>query len=107
MRRKIKWIFTVIAIVFFVLLGSKVPNHDIGKRAMAVGLGIDVDDEGNIVACAQILMAASDDEGSSSGTRVVEARDRVLSAAIAKISEICGMRLAAGYRPVNLRGQRL
>lgn len=107
MRRKIKWIFTVIAIVFFVFLGSKVPNDDIGKRAMAVGLGIDVDDEGNIVACAQILMAASDDEGSSSGTRVVEARDRVLSAAIAKISEICGMPLTVTHCNIVVLGEKL
>lgn len=107
MRRKIKWIFTIIAVVFFVFLGSKVPNDHIGKRAMAVGLGIDLDDDGNIVACAQILMAATSDEGSSPGTRVVEAREKVLSAAIAKISEVCGMPLTVTHCNIVVLGEKL
>lgn len=106
MRRKAKWIFTIIAIIGFVVFGKMIPDDDLGARAMAVGLGIDCDDEGNIVTCAQIL-TSSGAEGQPSGTRVVEAKAELLSSAISKITEICGMSLTVTHCNVVILGEKL
>lgn len=106
MRRKAKWIFTIIAIIVFIILGSTVPDDDLKSRAMAVGLGIDCDDEGNIIACAQIL-TSSETEGKPAGTRVVETEAKLLSSAISKITEICGMTLTVTHCNVILLGEKL
>lgn len=106
MRRKVKWIFTLIAIIAFLILGSMIPDDDLKSRAMAVGLGIDCDDDGNVVACVQIL-TSSETEGKPAGTRVVETKAKLLSSAITKITEICGMTLTVTHCNVILLGEKL
>ena len=106
MRRKLKWIATLLAAVFFLLLGSVIPDDDLGDRAMAVALGLDVDEENNVVACAQIVTPA-DSDGTSAGTRVVTGKGKVLNTALSRITETCGLTLTASHCNVVLLGKKL
>lgn len=106
MRRKIKWFFTLIGIVLFCIAGSSFADDELGGRAMAVGLGIDINSSDEIIVFAQILTSAASSE-TAAGTRVVEAADKVLSSAISKVSETCGLTLTVSHCNVVLIGERL
>lgn len=106
MRRKIKWFFTIVAIAAFYILGTAFPDDDLGGRAMAVGLGVDMDDSGNIVASAQILTSANTQD-STAGTRVIGAKSKTLSGALSKISEDCGLTLTVTHCNVVVIGEKL
>lgn len=106
MRRKIKWIFTIIGIVLFCIVGSSFADDELGGRAMAVGLGIDINSSDEIVVSAQILTSAASSE-TAAGTRVVDATDKVLSSAISKVSETCGLTLTVSHCNVVLIGEKL
>ena len=75
MRRKIKWFFTLIGIVSFCIVGSSFADDELGGRAMAVGLGIDINSSDEIIVVAQILTSAASSE-TAAVTRVVEATDK-------------------------------
>ena len=106
MRRKIKWLFTVVAVALFYILGNAFPDDDLGGRAMAVGLGVDMDENGNIIASAQIITSANTQD-STAGTRVIESQSKTLSGALSKISEDCGLTLTVTHCNVVVIGERL
>ena len=99
-------LFTLLAIVFFLILGAAVPDDSLRERAMAVGLGIDLDEEGNVVACAQIL-TSSENGNTDAGTRVVAGSSLLLNTAISDITETCGQTLTVTHCNVVLLGERL
>ena len=99
-------LFTLLAIVFFLILGAAVPDDALRDRAMAVGLGIDLDEDGNVVACAQIL-TSSENGNTDAGTRVVSGKSLLLNTAISDITEKCGQSLTVTHGNVVLLGEKL
>jgi Ger(x)C family germination protein len=106
MRRKIKWIFTIVAILAYFIFGSKIPDEDLSSRAIAVGLGIDLADNGQIIISAQILTAGST-ESEPDTTKIIKAQADVPISAVAKISEICGKTLTVTHCNSIIFGEKL
>lgn len=105
-RDKIKWFFTVLALLIAVIVGRSIPDDGLGDRAMAVGLGIDVTEDGKVEVCAQIL-SPSDTSDAGVGTRVVCEEGELLDTAVSKITEVCGGTLTVTHCNVVLLGEKL
>ena len=100
MRSKLKWIFTLAAVLAFLILGSMIPDDGINARSMAVGMGFDVTEEGEFVVSAQILTSAE-------GTRVIKTQSEYIADSFTKLSEISGKLITVTHCNVILIGKKL
>ncbi|MBR1747525.1 MAG: hypothetical protein IJ735_04865 [Clostridia bacterium] len=107
MRRKIKWIFTLIAILLFLFVGDKLPGEPLSSRAMVVGFGIDLEGDSSVKISAQILNAASASETSGQTTQVVTATSSTISGAMSRIGEKSGSTVALTHCNVVFLCQKL
>lgn len=104
MRRKIKWIVTVIIMLAFVIFGKMIPSEELTVRSMAVGLGIDVTEDNKYIVTAQIL-SSNGSQTMGNGTRVVRGQGESLTDALQEITEITSKTLTVTHCNVLVLGK--
>ena len=105
MKRPLKWIITLIGIVAFLSFGGLLPGEPLVDRAMVVGFGVDLTDEGDLSVSAQILNPSPTAQQQGIGAKVVTARHETISGAMTYISEKSGKTVALTHCNVVLIGE--
>ena len=106
MKRKTKWIFTIIAIVLFLVLGSMLSGEPLSSRAMVVGFGIDLTEDGKLEVSAQILQAGKGSDTAAMNSRVVTGTHDTIAGALGKVSEKTGLTVTLTHCNVVLLGRK-
>ncbi len=107
MRRKRKWIATLIAITLFLLLGEFLPEEPLRSKAMVVGFGIDYPKDQTVSIHLQILTGSGNKTETRSNTRMLSAEGSTLGEAAYKISRESGLSVSFTHCNVVLIGESL
>ena len=105
MKRPLKWIITLIGIVAFLSFGGLLPGEPLVDRAMVVGFGVDLTEEGELNVSAQILNPSPAAQQQGIGAKVVTSRHETISGAMTYISEKSGKTVALTHCNVVLIGE--
>lgn len=107
MKRPLKWIITLIGIVAFLSFGGLLPGEPLVDRAMVVGFGVDLTEEGELNVSAQILNPSPAAQQQGIGAKVVTSRHETISGAMTYISEKSGKTVALTHCNVVLIGENV
>lgn len=107
MKRPFKWIITLIGIVAFLSFGGLLPGEPLADRAMVVGFGVDLTEEGELLVSAQILNPSPAAQQQGIGAKVVTSRHQTISGAMTYISEKSGKTVALTHCNVVLIGENV